>query len=319
MVRAVTRREILTAAGLGTAASCARGGRKRVAVIPKGTSHMFWVTVRAGALAAGKEFGLDVQWNGPNQETEIGRQIQILDAAIAQRVDGIVLAACDRKALVQPVDKAVAAGIPVTIFDSGLDSTNYMSWVATDNVAAGAMGARALAKLIGGKGKVAIIQHVPGSVSTMDRETGFEMTLEKEFPEIKVVQKLYGMSDRAKAMSAAENILTANPDLAGMFASTEPSASGLLLAVKARGLGGKLKVVGFDANDSMIEEVRAGNLHAMVVQDPFKIGFEAVHTIAIKLSGKEAPRRMDLEAVVVSKENIDTPGIRKLLKPDVMA
>lgn len=315
----MTRREALVAAAGAMAAGCARDQRKRVAVIPKGTSHMFWVTVRAGALAAGKEFGLDVQWNGPNQETEIGRQIQIVDSAIAQRVDGIVLAACDRKALVQTVDKAVAAGIPVTVFDSGLDSTNYMSWVATDNIAAGAMGARALAKLIGGKGKVAVIQHVPGSVSTMDRETGFEDAIAKEFPEIKIVQKLYGMSDRAKAMSAAENILTAHPDLDGMFASTEPSASGLLLAVKARGLGGKLKVVGFDANDTMIEEVRAGNLHAMVVQDPFKIGFEAVHTIAIKLSGKEAPKRMDLEAVVVSKDNLDTPAIQKLLKPDIKA
>lgn len=301
------------------AAGCGRDQRKRVVVIPKGTSHMFWVTVRAGALAAGKEFGLDVQWNGPNQETEIGRQIQIVDSAISQHVDGIVLAACDRKALVQTVDKAVAAGIPVTIFDSGLDSTNYMSWVATDNVAAGAMGARTLAKLIGGKGKVGVIQHVPGSVSTMDRENGFEEAIAKEFPEIKIVQKLYGMSDRAKAMAASENILTANPDLNGMFASTEPSASGLLLAVKARGLGGKLKVVGFDANDTMIEEVRAGNLHAMVVQDPFKIGYEAVHTIAIKLSGKEAPKRMDLEAVVVSKENLDTPEIQKLLKPDIKA
>lgn len=315
----MTRREALVAAAGAMAAGCARDQRKRVVVIPKGTSHMFWVTVRAGALAAGKEFGLDVQWNGPNQETEIGRQIQIVDSAISQRVDGIVLAACDRKALVQTVDKAVAAGIPVTVFDSGLDSTNYMSWVATDNVAAGAMGARALAKLIGGKGKVAVIQHVPGSVSTMDRETGFEDAIAKEFPEIKIVQKLYGMSDRAKAMSAAENILTAHPDLDGMFASTEPSASGLLLAVKARGLGGKMKVVGFDANDTMIEEVRAGNLHAMVVQDPFKIGFEAVHTIAIKLSGKEAPKRMDLEAVVVSKENLDTPAIQKLLKPDIKA
>jgi ribose transport system substrate-binding protein len=305
------------AASAAAALNCNRQQRKRVAVIPKGTSHMFWVTVRAGAMAAGNDFGLDVQWNGPNQETEIGRQIQIVDSAIAQNVDGIVLAACDRRALVQPVDKAMAAGIPVTIFDSGLDSTNFMSWVATDNVAAGAMGARTLAKLIGGKGKVAVIQHVPGSVSTMDRESGFEEALAKEFPSIRIVQRLYGMSDRAKAMTAAENILTAHPDLDGMFASTEPSASGLLLAVKARGLGGKLKVVGFDANDAMIEEVRAGNLHAMVVQDPFKIGYEAVHTIAIKLSGKQAPARMDLQAVVVDRENLDTPSIRKLVKPDI--
>ncbi|MBM3740587.1 MAG: substrate-binding domain-containing protein [Acidobacteria bacterium] len=309
------RREF-TAAALG-AAACSQNKQKTVMVVPKGTSHMFWVTVRAGAEAAGKDFSLNVVWNGPNQETDYARQIQIVNSAIAQRVDGLVLAASDRKALVQYVDKAVEAGIPVTIFDSGLDSGNFLSWVATNNVQAGEMGGRELGRLLGGKGKVAVIQHVPGSVSTMDREAGFESVIAKEFPGIQIVQKLYGMSDRAKAMAAAENILTAHPDLNGMFASTEPSASGLLLAVKARNLGGKLKVVGFDANDAMIEELRAGNLDAMVVQDPYKIGYEAVRTVADKLAGKQPPKRMDLEAVVVSKANLDTAPIQQLLKPPV--
>ncbi len=314
-----TRRSALAAAAGAMLISCNRERRKRVLVAPKGTSHIFWVTVRAGAMKAGADFNLEIDWNGPSQETEFARQIQIVDSAISRRVDGIVLAATDRKALVQYVDKAMSAGIPVTIFDSGLDSDNYVSWVATDNVEAGATGARAMGKLLGGKGKVGVIQHVPGSVSTMDRESGFEAAIAKEFPGISIVQKLYAMSDRSKAMSAAENILTAHPDLDGMFASTEPSASGLLLAVKARGLGGKLKTVGFDCNDSMIEEMRAGNLHAMVVQDPYKIGYEAVRTIAAKLAGKQPAKRMDLAAVVVSKENIDTPEIQKLIKPDIQA
>jgi ribose transport system substrate-binding protein len=308
------RREFVAASAAATA--CNQNRQKTVAVVPKATSHIFWVLVRTGAMDAGRQFGINTVWNGPNAETDYARQIQIVDSAIAQRVDGLVLAATDRKALVQYVDKAMAAGIPVTIFDSGLDSDNYVSWVATNNVAAGEMGGRTLGKLLGGKGKVAIIQHVPGSVSTQDRESGFEQVMAAEFPGIRIVQKLYGMSDRAKAMQAAENILTAHPDLDGMFASTEPSASGLLLAVKARNLGGKLKVVGFDANDSMIEEMRAGNLHAMVVQDPYKIGFEAVRTIADKLAGRAPQKRIDTPAVVVTKENLDSPEVQKLFKPE---
>jgi len=298
-------------------AGCSQRSRKRVAVIPKGTSHIFWLTVQAGAMAAGEQFGLDIEWNGPAQETEFARQIQIVDSMIARRVDGIVLAACDRKALVQPVDRAMAAGIPVTIFDSGLDSENYTSYVATDNVEAGRMGGRTLGKLLGGKGTVAVVMHVPGSVSTMDRESGFDEVMAREFPGIRIVQKLYGMSDRAKAMAAAENILTAHPDLSGLFASTEPSTTGTILALKARGLNGKVKLVGFDSNDAMIEDLRGGALDALVVQDPFKIGFEAVRTIADKLAGKTPGRRMDLAARVVTRDNVETPEIRALLKPDL--
>ncbi len=312
----MTRRELVAAAG-GLLGSCNRKTKKTVAVIPKGTSHIFWLMVQAGAMSAGEEFGLDIQWNGPTKETEYSRQMDIVDSMIARRVDGIVLAACDRKALVPVVDRAVAAGIPVTIFDSGLDSTNFMSYVATDNTEGGRLGARALGKLLGGKGEVAVIQNVPGSISTIERESGFEEVMGKEFPGIKIVQKLYSMSDRSKAMEAAENIMTAHPALGGFFCSTEPGATGTILAVKGRKLSGKVKLVGFDANDSMIEDLRGGTLDAMVVQDPFKMGYEAVKTIVDKLGGKQPPKRMDLPAVVIDRANLDQPEIQKLIKPDL--
>jgi ribose transport system substrate-binding protein len=187
--------------------------------------------------------------------------------------------------------------------------------VATNNVEAGRLAAREMGRLLNGKGKVTMIQHVPGSVSTQDRETGFEDVIAREFPGIQLVQKLYGMSDRSKARAAAENMLTAHPDLDGMFASTEPSASGAILAVNGRGAGGKLKLVGFDVNDAMIEAMRAGTLHAMVLQDPFKMGFEAVKTVVNKLRGQTPPKRLDLPGVVVTKDNIDNPEMQRLVKP----
>jgi ribose transport system substrate-binding protein len=297
------------------AAGCTRDQKKHIAVIPKATSHVFWLAVKAGAMGAGEKLGVTVEWNGPASETDFARQIQIVDSAIARRVDGIVLAASDRKALAQVVDRAMSLGIPTTIFDSGLDSENFTSFVATDNLEAGRMAGREMGRLLKGKGKVAMIQNVPGSISTQDRETGFEEALAKEFPGIQLVQKLYGMSDRAKSMAAAENILTANPDLDGLFGSTEPSASGSVLALNARGRNGKVKLIGFDVNETMVEAMRGGTLDAMVLQDPYKMGFEAVKTVVDKINGRTPPKRMDLAAVVVTKANLDEPDMQRLVKP----
>ena len=302
---------------LMAAAGCQQRGNKRVAVIPKATSHIFWLAVKAGAVSAGEKFKVDIEWNGPAAETDVARQVQIVDSAIARRVDGIVLAASDRQALTQVVDRAMSLGIPTCIFDSGLDSENFTSFVATGNLEAGRMAGREMGRLLNGKGKVAMIQNVPGSVSTQDRETGFEEALAKEFPGIQLVQKLYGMSERAKSMAAAENILTAHPDLDGLFGSTEPSASGSILALTSRGRQGKVKLVGFDVNETMVEAMRAGTLDAMVLQDPFKMGFEAVKTVVDKINGQRPPKRIDLPAVVVTRANLDDPDMRRLVKPDV--
>jgi ribose transport system substrate-binding protein len=311
----MTRRQLLPT--FGAIAACNRNRKKVVAVIPKATSHIFWLSVQAGAMAAGEQFHLEIVWNAPAVETDFARQIQIVDSMVARRVDGIVLAATDRKALIGVVDRATNSGIPVTIFDSGLDSTNYMSYVATDNVEGGRMAAREMGRLLGGKGKVGVIQHVPGSVSTTDRENGFDEVIAKEFPGIRIVQRQFGMSDRARSMAAAENILTAHPDLDAFFCSTEPSTTGTSRALKGRAVGGKVKMVGFDSNEGMIEDLKAGVLQAMVVQDPFKIGYGAVKTIADKLDGKKPPARMDLNAVVVTLENLQQPEIKALLSPDL--
>ncbi len=296
---------------------CQASRKKVIGVVPKATSHVFWVSVQAGALAAGREFGVEVLWNGPTQETDYDRQIQIVDSLVARRVDGLAVAAVERKSLVGPINRAVAAGIPVTIFDSGLDSDNYMTFIATNNYEAGQMGARTLAGLLGGRGKVAVVMHAPGSFSTMERERGFEDVITKEYPQIRIVARQFGMSDRAKSMAAAENILTAHPDLDGLFASTEPSSSGASLALKSRKLSGQVKFVAFDFSDSMIEDLKGGTIHAMVVQDPFRMGFETVKTLVDKLNGKTPPKRVDLSPRVIAKPDLERPDVKALLFPDL--
>src|SRR5450631_2187766 len=297
--------------------ACNTSKKRRIAVVPKGTSHVFWLTVRAGAEAAGQKYGVDVIWNGPPLETEYDRQMQIVDSMLTQHVDGLAVAAAERKALNRSLDRAAEIGIPVTVFDSGVDSTNYMTFLATDNYEAGRMGARELARLVGGKGSVAMLMHAPGSASTMDRERGFDDVMKTEFPKIQVVARQFGMSDRSKAMGAAENILTAHPGLNGIFASSEPSSIGVALALKSRNLSGKVKFVAFDSSDTLIEDLKGGTIDAMVVQDPFKMGFEAVKTLVDKLNGATPPKRIDLPARVVYKADLDQPDVHALLYPDV--
>jgi ribose transport system substrate-binding protein len=305
---------VLAVAAMG---GCNRSKKKVIAVVPKATSHTFWVSVESGARAAGRELGVEILWNGPAQETEYDRQIQIVDSMVARHVDGLAVAATERKALVGPIERAVAEGIPVTIFDSGLDSTKYMTFLATNNYEAGQMAGRELARLLNGRGKVGIIMNAPGSASTMDRESGFADVIAKEYPGIHIVARQYGLSSRAKARDAAENILTANPNIDGLFASTEPSAAGASLAVKSRGLAGKVKFVAFDSSDSLVEDLRAGVIQAMVVQDPYRMGFECVRTLVDKLRGKQPPKHIDLSARVVRRADLDKPEIRALLFPDL--
>lgn len=312
------RRKLTVLLVLAVLAGCKGGSKKKqIAVIPKATSHFFWISVQAGALAAGRDLGVDVLWNGPAAETEYSRQIQILDSMIARRVDAIAIAAAERKALVQSVERAVDANIPVTVFDSGLDSDKYMTFLATNNYEGGQLAARELARLTGGEGDVALLMHAPGSQSTMDREKGFEDTLAKEFPKLRIVARQFGQSDRAKSRAVAENFLAGNPKLKGIFASAEPGSIGAALAVKARSLEGKVKLVTFDSSDTLIEHLREGVIQTMIVQDPFKIGYESVRTLVDKLAGKTPPKRMDLSAAIVHKEDLDRPETRKLLFPDV--
>ncbi len=298
--------------------SCRSKGQKVIAVVPKGQAHIFWQTIHAGAAAAARDFGVEILWNGPATETEYSKQIEIVESCIARRVDGIVLAPTERVALVSVIERARREGIPVTIFDSGADTESYVSFVATDNYAGGQMAARRLGQLLGGKGKVAIIAVVPGSASTTDRERGFQHTIQKEFPGVRVAALQYGMSDRARSLAVSEDILTAHPDLDGIFASNESSAVGAAQALKSRGLSGKVRLVGFDSSPSLVDDLKGGTIDSLVVQNPYRMGYEAVKTIVEYLEQKTPPRRIDSGAVLVTRENMHTPEVQKLLNPPLV-
>ena len=294
---------------------CRRSQKRTIGVAPKGTSSIFWQSVQAGVVAAGHDFDVEILWNGPPNETEYARQIQIVEAMINRRVDGIVLSPTQSTALVTVVERAADLGIPVTIFDSGIDTERYVSYVATNNDAAGGLGADTVAELLGGSGQVAMVRHAPGSGSTDSRERGFQEKLQREHPGIRIVAEQYCMSDRARALAVSENMLNANPGLQAFFCSSEAATIGAAQVVRTRGLLGKLHLVGFDASPTLQQDLKEGVIDALVVQDPYQIGYVGVKTIVKKLNGETPPKQIEMPARVVRAADLGDPEIQKLLNP----
>ncbi|MFN9298073.1 MAG: substrate-binding domain-containing protein, partial [Acidobacteriota bacterium] len=285
-----SRRIMMGGLGIGAASLLLEtgcGGEKKrvIGVVPKGRAHLFWQSVQAGAIAASRETGVEISWNGPATETDFNGQLQIVDSMINRRVDAICLAPIDKKAMVSVVDRAAAQKIPVIIFDSPVDTEKFISQVATDNYAAGAMAAERMGEILGGKGEVIVVAVQPGAASTMARESGFEETIAKKFPSIRIVDKRFGMADYAKSLAVAENMLTAHPQAAGLFASNESSAAGASQALRGRA-GTKIKMVGFDSSAPLVEDLRKGLIDSLVVQQPFKMGYESVIAAVNHLGGK---------------------------------
>lgn len=297
------------------APGCNRERKRTIAVIPKGNANMFWQSVHAGAVAAAREANVGIIWNGPATETDYTGQLKIVDTMINRGVDAIVLAPIDRKAMVSVVERAAREKIPVIICDSGIDTGQFVSQVATDNYHAGEMAADRMAEILNGKGKVAILAVQPGAASTMAREQGFEDMVRKKYPRIEIVDKQYGMSDFAISLSKAENMLTGHPDLDGIFASNESSTVGASQALKERQT--KVKLVGFDWSPPLLDGLKNHTIDSLVVQDPFRMGYEAVHTAVARLNGQAVTKINNLVPKLVNLGNLNSPEIQAQLNPDL--
>ena len=290
-----------------------QGHNHGIAVIPKGSTHVFWKSVHAGANAAGKEFGYEIYWNAPELETDRERQIQIVEDFIVQKVDGIALAPVDKEALVPSVEKLASLKIPCAIMDSAIGTDKYITFAATDNYKGGAMAARRMGKILDGKGKVILIKYAPGSASTTERENGFSETLAKEFPGIEIVDAKYGMATVESALQATEDLLTRHADVQGLFACNASTAVGAFQALQSQKRP-EVKMVGFDAETALLDGLRAGQIDSLVVQDPYKMGYEGVKAIAAFHKGEPVEKRIDTGVTVITKESLADPKIQDLLK-----
>jgi len=298
------------------------GKKLTIAVIPKGTTHEFWKSIHAGSNKAAAELTsqgtqVEVIWKGPLREDDREQQIQVVEGFTTQGVNGIVLATLDDRALVRPVEDAKRATVPTVIIDSGLQTDSIVSFVATDNRKGGSLAADRLGELLNGKGKVLLLRYAEGSASTTEREEGFLTEIKAKFPGIELVSTdQYAGATRDTAKRASENLLNRfGEDVQGIFTPNESSTAGMLLALQDINKAGKVSFVGFDASQSFIDAMRAGQLHGIVVQNPFNMGYLGVRTMVDHLRGKNVEKKIDTGVMLVTKENLETPEVKTLLHP----
>jgi ribose transport system substrate-binding protein len=294
-----------------------------IAVIPKGTSHIFWQSIRAGAERAGKELGVEIIWRGPLREDDRDSQVSEVEGFVSRGVSGIVLAPLDETALQGPVADAKGRNIPVVIFDSGLKGNDYVSFVATDNLQGGELGGDRLADAMHGKGKVILLRYAEGHDSTAKREEGFLDAMKKQTGIEVVSSNQYVGADVEGAYKRAESILSSykKPDgslgIDGLFTPNESSTFATLRVLQDNGWAGKVKFVGFDSSENMVKGLRDGVLDGLVVQDPVKMGYLAVKTIVAHIKGQPIEKRIDTGVHVVTPANMNEPEMNQLLHPDL--
>jgi ribose transport system substrate-binding protein len=284
-----------------------------IAVIPKAVGFFYWGTVKAGATDAARHYGVNLIWKGVAAETDVTGQVNLLTNLINQHINGLAFAATDTHALVQIATLAKSRHIPVINIDSGITPQN-IPLVATSNVNAAKSAADYLARAIGGKGDVALLPFFPTAATSQQRQQGFTQEIHAKYPGI-TIHTQYDQSDAATALRVTNDLLTRFPNLKGIFAANEPGAIGALAALKARHLVGKVKLVGFDNAPDEVSALKVGQISALVVQNPYKIGYQGLAEVYQLLKGKKVPAFTDTGNVVATKANFNNPTIHKFLFP----
>jgi ribose transport system substrate-binding protein len=299
-------------------AGCDRGGsgRKTIGVVPKGTSHVFWKSVKAGAEKAGKELDVDIKWDGPPDEKEINTQTRIIGDMINRGVDALVIAPVDKSALTTSLENA-RKKMPVVVFDSGSDFTGYNAFIATDNYKGGQLAGQRMVKLLEGQKDVelAIIRYQAGSASTMEREKGFIDELKKARPDVKLYDDQFAGSSGDEASKLMSNMLQAHPKITAVYGSNESTTRGALGALEQAKLAGKVKFVGFDSSSELVDALEKGNIHALVLQDPVQMGYRSVKAAVLASKGEKVDKEQPIAPVLATKENMNQPDVKQLLRP----
>lgn len=299
------------AAAAPTAAPAA--GKMYIPVISKGFQHQFWQAVKQGAEGEAKTLGVDITFEGPENESQVDKQMEMLQAALNKKPAAICFAALDSKAAIPLLQKAKDAGIPVVGFDSGVDSDIPVATAATDNIKAAGDAADKLAAAIGDSGKVAVIVHDQTSQTGVTRRDGFVNQMKAKHPNVQVVDIQYGGGDQLKSTDLAKAIIQANPDLKGFFGANEGSAIGVLNAVKELKKEGQIVVVGYDSGKQQIDAIKSGVMAGAITQNPVGIGAKCVEAAVKAAKGEAVEKNIDTGYYWYDKTNIDDPKIQAVL------
>lgn len=313
----------------------------RIAVIPKGLTHEFWQSIHRGAERAAQDLrqqGVNVQviWSGPKKESDSAEQISIVDLQVGKQVSGIVLAPQHSQTMIGPVEHAVREGIPVVIIDSGLGRDDLIvKYIATDNYNGGRLGAERLLQVLEAEGKTApkiiLMRYQVGSESTEQREKGFKDVIDARIEQQKkagqptitwLSDDKYAGATTDSAEREAGPLLTRlqSQGIDGIFTPNESSTNGMLNALRNQGLNQKVKLVGFDSSEPLLQALEEGNVHGLIVQDPYRMGYLGVWTMVQHLEGydvtPDGKKTQSTGENVVTRENLQTPEIRGLFDPE---
>jgi ribose transport system substrate-binding protein len=268
---------------------------------------MWWEVVHKGARAAAEEQGVEILWTGPEQESDRERQIQSVEDALARNVDALVLGPNDSQALVRSVERVHAAGIPCIIIDSAVDANPefFDSFAATDNLAGGSEAARRLGQVLNGSGNVVLTEFIQNSASTDARGQGFKDTLAAEFPGITLIDEQFTMGTvEDSRQRTADMLLRHRGKVDGLFAVNHPASVGAYKALQSIGLAGEVVMVGFDSDKVLVEGIEKGEVEALIVQNPFEIGYRGVMLAVQKLNGEDIPAHVPVPSMIADQESL---------------
>lgn len=286
-----------------------------IAMFPKAYIGDFWKSVEAGAQKAAEDYGVRITFEGPESETDLDGQIQLIENALIKEPDMIAIAPLDSIGNVPIIETANEKGIKVVTFNSKLESDIPMTHVATDNWAAGEMAGKALGEALNGKGKFAIIGANEAVKNNRDRSDGAAAYIAEHFPEMELISIQYTDGDMSKALSVSSDLITANPDIAGFFTNNETTTIALASVLQEKGMAGKITHIGFDATLQTVGYIEDGTTSAIVTQVPFNMGYLAVEKALAAYNGEELEPVYDTGVALVTNENLNTDEIQSIVNP----
>jgi ribose transport system substrate-binding protein len=292
-------------------AALAQDQQPYVALLSKGFQHEFWQAVKQGAEQAGKDYKVRVTFEGPESESMVDKQIDMLNAILGKKPNAIGFAALDSQAALPLLRKALAAKIPIIAFDSGVAGDIPVTTAATNNVAAASLAADKMAALIGNEGEVAVVGHDQTSRTGIDRVEGFVNRMKSTYPKIKIVTVQYGGGDQLKSTEVTKSILQASPNLKGVFGTNEGAAIGVVNGVRESKR--KVVVVGYDSGKLQKQAIMDGTMAGAITQNPVGIGYKTVEAAVKTLKGESVPKIIDTGFFWYDKSNISDPKIAAVL------
>ncbi|WP_407154823.1 ABC transporter substrate-binding protein [Bradyrhizobium sp. STM 3557] len=317
-------KRLIVAVALSALAACGApsyAAEPKIPIIVKDTTSFYWQIVLAGARHAGKDLGVNVPELGAQSESDINGQISILENAVAEKPAAVVIAPTEFKALGEPIDEA-AKKVPIIGIDSAADSKAFTSFLTTDNVQGGRIAADGLAEAIKAKygkpeGEVALITSLPGVGSLDQRAKGFKEEIAVKYPGLKLVADKVADGKATTGLNIMTDLITANPDLRGVFASNLIMAQGAGQAIAENNKADTIKLVGFDSDDKLIGFLKDGTIAALVVQDPYRMGYDGIKTALAVSKGEQVPANVDTGANLITKANMDGEKQHALLYPNI--